>query len=109
MSVTTVSGQGPQHALISLQSTGTGATFRHRTFKSLKFEDAGEKEAVTDAQGEIIAYVIKPRKTGPGQLEFNMPVSVGLTLASTITRRLRCMVQKEAFESEDNQDPRKRT
>lgn len=136
-----VNGQSYQHALIDLTSSARqGAPFLHRKFKTLKFSDEGEKEAVLDHRGEIVSYVIKPRKTdgsvsmlleewdqwrdwlfqqaallsvqlqrptGPGQVEFTMTVSVGVTLAASRTRRVRAMVQKEDFDSDDGQDPLK--
>jgi hypothetical protein len=47
------------------------------------------------------------RPIGPGQVEFTMTVSVGVTLAASRTRRVRAMVQKEDFDSDDGQDPLK--
>lgn len=134
-----VNGQAMQHALIDLSSSArVGAPFLHRQFSAISFSDAGEKEAVYDAKGEIIAYVLKPRKTdgkvkvkqleanlwrdwfmqqaallsaqlqrkiGPGQVEFTMTLSCGVTLASSMTRRIRAMIQQEAFDSTDDQNP----
>ena len=45
------------------------------------------------------------RPMGPGQVEITMTVSCGVTLAASRTRRLRCMVQKEVFDSKDDQNP----
>jgi hypothetical protein len=134
-----VNGQAFQHALIDLASAArVGVPFVHRQFSAISFSDAGEKEAVYDARGEIVAYVIKPRKTdgkvklkqkewnawrdwfmtqaqllvaqlqrpvGPGQVEITITLSCGVTLASSMTRRIRCMIQQEAFDSTDNQNP----
>lgn len=134
-----INGQYYQHALIDLASSARqGASFQHRMFTSLKFSDEGMKEAVLDQRGEIIGYVVKPRKTdgavsmkmiewdlwrdwlyqqaallsaqlqrqvGPGQVEFTMTVSVGATPATSRVRVVRAMVQKEDFDSSDNQDP----
>jgi hypothetical protein len=59
-----VNGQFYQHALIDLSSQArAGAPFMHRLFSALSFSDEGEKEAVLDSRGEIVGYVIKPRKT----------------------------------------------
>lgn len=133
-----VNGQFYQHALIDLASNAdVGVPFIHRLFSSLSFSDEGAKEAVMDASGEIVGYVIKPRKTdgkvkmkmnewdlwrdwlfqqatllsaqlqrpvGPGQVELTLTVSVGATLAASRTRRVRCMIQGEPFESTDDQN-----
>lgn len=133
-----VNGQAMQHALIDLASSArVGAPFLHRQFSAISFSDAGEKEAVYDSRGAIVAYVIKPRKTdgktklkqgewnlwrdwfmtqaallatqlqrpmGPGQVEITMTLSCGVTLASSMTRRIRCMIQQEAFDSTDDQN-----
>ena len=133
-----VNGQFYQHALIDLSSVAEqGTPFQHRLFSSLKFSDEGMKEAVLDARGEIVGYVVRPRKTdgsismkmkewdlwrdwlyqqasqisaqlqrnvGPGQVEFTMTVKVGATPATSRERRVRAMVQKEDFDSSDNQD-----
>lgn len=139
MAAGSVNGQFYQHALIDLSSSARqGAPFLHRLFSALSFSDEGPKEPVHDSRGEIVGYVIKPRKTdgkvkmkmkewdlwrdwfyqqaallstqlqrpvGPGQVEVTMTVSVGVTLAASRTRRVRCMVQGEAFESTDDQNP----
>lgn len=134
-----VNGQFYQHALIDLTSSARqGAPFLHRLFESISFSDSGEKEAVYDSRGEIVGYVVKPRKTdgkvkmkqvewnawrewfmgqaallstqlqrpcGPGQVEATATLSCGVNLASSMTRRIRFMIQQESFESSDNQDP----
>jgi hypothetical protein len=134
-----VNGQAMQHALIDLASNArVGVAFLHRQFSAISFSDSGEKEAVLDSRGEIIQYVIKPRKTdgkvkmkqqewnlwrdwfmtqaqllaaqlqrpvGPGQVEVTMTMSCGVTIASQMTRRIRCMIQQEAFDSTDDQNP----
>lgn len=133
-----VNGQALQHALIDLASLApTGVPFMHRQFSAISFSDSGEKEAVYDSRGEIVGYVIKPRKTdgkvkmkqgewnlwrdwfmtqasllsaqlarpcGPGQVEVTMTLSCGVTLATQMTRRIRCMIQQEAFDSTDDQN-----
>lgn len=134
-----VTGQAMQHALIDLASNArVGAPFLHRQFSSINFSDSGEKDPVLDSRGEVIGYVIKPRKTdgkikmkqgewnlwrdwfmtqavllsaqlqrpvGPGQVEITLTLSCGVTLASQMTRRIRCMIQSEAFDSTDDQNP----
>lgn len=45
------------------------------------------------------------RPMGPGQVEAVLTVRVGVTLAASRTRRVRCMVQSEAFTSSDDQNP----
>lgn len=134
-----VNGNFMQHALIDLTSSARqGAAFPHRLFEAISFSDEGAKEAVLDAHGEIVGYVIKPRKTdgkiklkqnewnlwrdwfyqqaafltaqlqrpcGPGQVEFTMTLSCGVTIASQMTRRIRAMIQQESFDSSDDQNP----
>lgn len=134
-----VNGQYYQLALIDLSSSATAGTpFTHRKFSALKFSDEGSKEAVLDASGEIIGFVIKPRKTdgsvtmklveadewrdwlyqeanalsqqlqrpvGIGQVVFTMNVKIGATPGTSRIRRIRAMVQSEAFDASDSQDP----
>jgi hypothetical protein len=45
------------------------------------------------------------RPMGPGQVEVAMTLTCGVTLATSMQRRIRCMAQREAFDSTDDQNP----
>jgi hypothetical protein len=45
------------------------------------------------------------RPFGPGQVEITISLNVGVTPAAGMKRDIRCLVQQEAFDSTDDQNP----
>lgn len=55
-------------------------------------------------QQAILLSAQLQRPVGPGQVEVTATLSVGATLATSRTRRIRYMVQQDAFDSSDDQN-----
>jgi len=53
-------------------------------------------------QAALLAAQLQ-RPMGPGQVEITMTLASGI--ANPMTRRIRCMIQQEAFDSTDDQNP----
>jgi hypothetical protein len=59
-----INGQSYQHSLIDVQANGgTGSPYQFTRFKSIDYKDAAKKEAVKDARGQNVAYVIGEQET----------------------------------------------
>jgi hypothetical protein len=89
----TVNGQEFQHALVDLQAVGSGiAPYQFSRFKSIDYENAAEKEAVPDHQGQQVAYVIKAQKT---QGNVSMLLSEWFKLRDNFLRPLASAASKQ--------------
>ena len=128
-----INGQQYQHATSSFRiiSNGTpGMTMPLKTVKKVDFSVELPKENTNDSQGNVDGFVVKSLKlegsitiklsewlnlvrpalsVSPGLLlsQFQYVQTYGQQLVNALHRveLIQCMIQKEAYSSEDSQDP----
>lgn len=126
-----VNGREWQHSNCRIDFSADGvAPFRSLSFSAIEYLDRAVKEAVKNADGKIVGYIIKDQETqgsvsmrlseyeklkahilaanpdlGLGQVEMNMSVTYGDKLATTSTDKLSMVLFNEEAKKSEKDGP----